>query len=91
MENEDILMQMVQDEMILTVVDPTDYSEVKCHVEGKPGDFHLVSEDAMAPEDGEGEPEGFILPIRKVVMHGTNEIYILCAGMDDFFEVVSID
>ena len=91
MQNENILMQMVKDNMLLTVVDPTDYSEVECHVEGGPGDFHLVSEDAMAPEDGEGEPTGFILPIRKLVVHGSSEFFILCDGVDDYFEVIDIN
>ena len=91
MQNENILMQMVKDNMLLTVVDPTDYSEVECHVEGGPGDFHLVSEDAMAPEDGEGESQGFILPIRKLVTHGSSEFFILCDGVDDYFEVIDIN
>ena len=55
MENEDILKKMVADEMVLTVVDPTDYSEVECHIEGGDGDYSLVSNDAQAPSDEELE------------------------------------
>lgn len=92
MENENILMQMVKDNMNLTVVDPTDYSEIECHIEGKPGDFHLVSNDAQAPEDDEFgvEPTGFILPIKRLIVHGSSEFFILCKGVEDYFEVVNI-
>lgn len=96
MENEDILKQMVKDEMTLTVIDPTDYSEVECHIEGGHGDYHLVSNDAMAPSEEEqeadwgAEPTGFILKIQRLVTDGSNEFYILCKGVDDYFEVVDI-
>lgn len=92
MENENILQQMVKDEMVLTVVDPTDYSEVECHIEGGHGDYSLVSNDAQAPENDEfgAEPTGFILPIKRLVAHGSNEFYILCKGVEDYFEVVDI-
>ena len=97
MENEDILKQMVADEMVLTVVDPTDYSEVECHIEGANGDYSLVSNDAQAPSDEEleenpfAEPPGFILQIRKLIAHGTSEFFILCDGVDDYFEVIDIN
>ena len=96
MENEDILKQMVVDEMVLTVVDPTDYSEVECHIEGANGDYSLVSNNAQAPSDEEleedpfAEPTGFILPIRRLVAQGSSEFYILCDGVDDYFEVIDI-
>lgn len=97
MENENILKQMVADKMVLTVVDPTDYSEVECHIEGGHGDYSLVSNDAQAPSDEEleenpfAEPTGFILQIRRLVAQGTNEFYILCDGVDDYFEVIDIN
>jgi hypothetical protein len=97
MQNENILMQMVKDNMVLTVVDPTDYSEVECHIEGANGDYSLVSNDAQAPSDEEleenpfAEPTGFILQIRKLVTHGSSEFYILCDGVDDYFEVIDIN
>lgn len=97
MENEDILKKMVADEMILTVVDPTDYSEVECHIEGANGDYSLVSNDAQAPSDEEleenpfAEPTGFILQIRRLVVQGSSEFYILCDGVDDYFEVTDIN
>lgn len=97
MENENILKQMVADKMTLTVVDPTDYSEVECHIEGGNGDYSLVSNDAQAPSDEEleanpfAEPTGFILQIRRLVAQGTNEFYILCDGVDDYFEVIDIN
>lgn len=97
MENEDILKKMVADEMILTVVDPTDYSEVECHIEGANGDYSLVSNDAQAPSDEEleenpfAEPTGFILQIRRLVVQGSSEFYILCDGVDDYFEVIDIN
>lgn len=97
MENENILKQMVADKMVLTVVDPTDYSEVECHIEGGGGDYSLVSNDAQAPSDEEleenpfAEPTGFILQIRRLVAQGTNEFYILCDGVDDYFEVIDIN
>lgn len=97
MENENILKQMVADEMVLTVVDPTDYSEVECHIEGGNGDYSLVSNDAQAPNDEEleanpfAEPTGFILQIRRLVAQGTNEFYILCDGVDEYFEVIDIN
>lgn len=97
MENEDILKKMVADEMILTVVDPTDYSEVECHIEGANGDYSLVSNDAQAPSDEEleenplAEPTGFILQIRRLVVHGSSEFFILCDGVDDYFEVIDIN
>ena len=97
MENENILKQMVADKMVLTVVDPTDYSEVECHIEGGNGDYSLVSNDAQAPSEEEleanpfAEPPGFILQIRRLVAQGTNEFYILCDGVDDYFEVIDIN
>ena len=97
MENEDILKKMVAGGWALTVVDPTDYSEVECHIEGGNGDYSLVSNDAQAPSDEEleenpfAEPTGFILPIRKLIVHGTSEFYILCDGVDDYFEVTDIN
>ncbi|MBQ2922667.1 MAG: hypothetical protein IJE60_06195 [Tyzzerella sp.] len=97
MENENILKQMVADKMVLTVVDPTDYSEVECHIEGGNGDYSLVSNDAQAPSEEEleanpfAEPTGFILQIRRLVAQGTNEFYILCDGVDDYFEVIDIN
>lgn len=97
MENENILKQMVADKMTLTVVDPTDYSEVECHIEGGNGDYSLVSNDAQAPSEEEleansfAEPTGFILQIRRLVAQGTNEFYILCDGVDDYFEVIDIN
>lgn len=97
MENEDILKKMVADEMVLTVVDPTDYSEVECHIEGANGDYSLVSNDAQAPSDEEleedpfAEPTGFILQIRRLVVQGSSEFYILCDGVDDYFEVIEIN
>ena len=97
MENEDILKKMVAGEWVLTVVDPTDYSEVECHIEGGNGDYSLVSNDAQAPSDEEleedpfAEPTGFILPIRRLVVHGSSEFYILCDGVDDYFEVTEIN
>lgn len=96
MENENILKQMVKDNMNLTVVDPTDYSEIKCHIEGGHGDYCLVSNDAQAPSEEEleenpfAEPTGFILPIIEFVAHGSSEFYILCDGMEDYFEVIDI-
>ena len=96
MENESILQKMVADEMVLTVVDPTDYSEVECHIEGANGDYSLVSNDAQAPSDEEleenpfAEPTGFILQIRKLIAHCTSEFFILCDGVDDYFEVINI-
>lgn len=97
MENEDILKKMVADEMVLTVVDPTDYSEVECHIEGGHGDYSLVSNDAQAPSDEEleenpfAEPTGFILQIRSLIVQGSSEFYILCNGVDDYFEVIDIN
>lgn len=97
MENEDILKKMVADEMILTVVDPTDYSEVECHIEGANGDYSLVSNDAQAPSDEEleenpfAEPTGFILQIRRLVVPSSSEFLILCDGVDDYFEVIDIN
>ena len=97
MENEDILKKMVADEMVLTVVDPTDYSEVECHIEGANGDYSLVSNDAQAPSDEEleenpfAEPTGFILQIRRLVVPSSSEFLILCDGVDDYFEVIDIN
>ena len=97
MENENILKQMVADKMVLTVVDPTDYSEVECHIEGGNGDYSLVSNDAQAPSDEEleanpfAEPTGFILQIRRLVAQGSSEFYILCDGVDEYFEVIDIN
>ena len=97
MENEDILKKMVADEMVLTVVDPTDYSEVECHIEGDNGDYSLVSNDAQAPSDEEleddpfAEPTGFILPIRRLLSPSSSEFLILCDGVDDYFEVIDIN
>lgn len=97
MENEDILKKMVADEMVLTVVDPTDYSEVECHIEGANGDYSLVSNDAQAPSDEEleenpfAEPTGFILQIRRLLASGPGEFFILCDGVDDYFEVIDIN
>ena len=97
MENEDILKKMVADEMTLTVVDPTDYSEIECHIEGGHGDYCLVSNDAQAPSEEEleenpfAEPIGFILQIRRLLVQGSSEFYILCDGVDDYFEVIDIN
>lgn len=97
MENENILKQMVADKMVLTVVDPTDYSEVECHIEGGHEDYSLVSNDAQAPSDEEleenpfAEPTGFILQIRRLVTAGSSEFYILCDGVDEYFEVIDIN
>lgn len=97
MENEDILKKMVADEMTLTVVDPTDYSEIECHIEGGHGDYSLVSNDAQAPSEEEleanpfAEPTGFILQIRRLLVQGSSEFLILCDGVDDYFEVVDIN
>ena len=81
MENEDILKKMVADEMVLTVVDPTDYSEVACYIEGGNGDYSLISNDT----------QGFNLPIRRLIVQGSQEFYILCGGVDDYFEVIDIN
>lgn len=80
MENENILMQMVKDNMLLTLVDPRDYSEFEGHIEGRSGNFHLVDET--------GELK---LPIRRLLVPSSSEFLILCNGVDDYFEVIGIN
>lgn len=97
MKNEDILKQMVKDNMILTVIDPSTYEEVKCHVEGGDGDYDLVSEDAMAPSEEDlendpfAEPTGFLLQIHKLIVHGSTEMFFICGHDRAVYEVASIE
>lgn len=81
MDNEIFLQKMIADKMVLTVVDPTDYSEVECHVEGGKGNYFLVSNDE----------QGFKLPIRRLLIPGSSQFLILCDGVDDYFEVLEFN
>lgn len=95
MQSDNILKRMVKDEMTVVVLDPSTYEEVECHVEGSvEHGFDLVSNDAQAPDDLESdridEPTGFVVPIKKFIAHGTQEMFFICGYDNEVYEVSRI-
>lgn len=81
MDNEIYLQKMVANGVVLTAINPVDSSEVECHIEGSNGDYSLISNNA----------QGFNLPIRRLFIPGFKQFFILCDGVDDYFEVLDIN
>lgn len=82
MQNENILRQMVKDNMDLLVVEPENYCEIHCYIKKVGPTYRLISNDENADFD---------LLIKRLVAIGSSEFYILCDGVEDYFEVIDIN